>query len=119
MEWDAFLSERPIGVLATVGADGFPHAVPVEVVVRDGLVYAWAESDSVKVRNVRRENRAAMLAYKGNSGTLVRGAARLLTAEDPSYEAITRAFLEKYQREEIFGNDTLIEISPERTSVWE
>ena len=87
--------------------------------MRDGFVYAWAESDSVKVRNVRRESRAAMLAYKGNDGVLVRGAARLLTADDDTYEPITKAFLEKYHREEIYGNDTLIEISPERTSVWE
>lgn len=119
MEWDAFLSERPIAVLATVGADGFPHAVPVEVVVRDGLVYAWAQADSVKVRNVRRESRAALMAYKGNSGALVRGAARLIAVDDPSYEPITRAFLEKYDREETYGNDTLIAIAPERTAVWE
>jgi len=119
VEWDAFLSERPLAVLATVGADGTPHAVPVEVVVRDGKVYAWAESDSVKVRNVARSGRAAMLGYKGNGGALVRGRARLLTADDGSYGPITRTFLEKYDREESYGNDTLVEITPERTAVWE
>ncbi|MGH2783713.1 MAG: pyridoxamine 5'-phosphate oxidase family protein [Actinomycetota bacterium] len=119
MEWDAFLSERSLGVLATVGADGDAHAVPVEVLVRDGKVYVWSEGDSVKVRNVARSGRASMLAYKGNAGTLVRGPARLITADDAAYEPISRGFLLKYDREEIFGNDTLIEITPERTAVWE
>jgi nitroimidazol reductase NimA-like FMN-containing flavoprotein (pyridoxamine 5'-phosphate oxidase superfamily) len=119
VDWDAFLSERPIAVLATVGADADAHAVPVEVVVRDGKVYAWAEGDSVKVRNVRRTGRASLMAYKGNDGALVRGSARLLTADDPGYEPVTRAFLDKYDREETYGNDTLIEITPERTAVWE
>lgn len=119
MDWVAYLTERPLGVLATVGADGTPHAVPVEVLVHAGKVYAWCEGDSVKVSNVRRSGRAAMLAYKGSGGVLVRGSTRLLTASDPSYEAITRGFLTKYSREETYGNDTLVEITPERTTEWE
>ncbi len=115
----ALLAERPIGVIATVGPDGTPHAVPVEMLVRDGKVYAWVESGSVKARNVGREGRAALTAYKGGAGALVRGPARLLTATDPSYEAIARGFLQKYDREEVYGNDTLIEITPERATAWE
>ncbi|HJR18827.1 MAG TPA: pyridoxamine 5'-phosphate oxidase family protein [Actinomycetota bacterium] len=119
MEWDAFLSERPLAVLATVGRDGYAHAVPVEVLVRDGKVYAWVEGGSVKAGNVGRSGKASMLSYKGNAGTLVRGPARLINAEDPMYEPVSRGFLSKYEREETFGNDTLIEITPERIAVWE
>lgn len=119
MDWEAFLTDRPLGVIATVGPDGTPHAVPVEVFVRDGKVYAWCEGWSVKVRNARRTGRAALVAYKGRAGTLVRGPARLLTGADPAYESITREFLRKYEREETYGNDTLIEITPERVSAWE
>lgn len=114
-----FIAERPLGVLATVGPDGTPHVVPVEVLVRDGKVYAWSEGDSVKVRNAKRTGRAAVMAYKGTSGALVRGPARLLTAADPSYASITRGFLDKYDREETFGNDTLVEVTPERVTSWE
>ena len=113
------MAERPLGVLATVGRDGTPHAVPVEVLVADGKVYAWAESDSVKVSNVRRNGKAAMLAYKGRGAALVRGPARLLTADDPSYGSITARFLAKYNREENFGNDVLVEIAPQRVTSWE
>ena len=113
------MAERPLGVLATVGRDGTPHAVPVEVVVYGGKVYAWCESDSVKVANVRRNGKAAMLAYKGVGAALVRGPARVLTGENASYADITQTFLAKYNREETFGNDVLVEITPERVTSWE
>ena len=79
MEWIPFLAERPIAVLATVGRDGTPHAVPVEVLVYGGKPYAWCESDSMKVANVRRTGKAALLGYKGTSAALVRGPARVDT----------------------------------------
>lgn len=119
MEALAFIADRPLGVLATVGTDGWPHVVPIEVLVRDGKVYCWCEGDSVKARNAKRSGRAAIMAYKGTDGALVRGPIRALTAADPSYEAIARGFLDKYQREETFGNDTLIEVTPERVATWE
>lgn len=119
MEWEAFLAERPLGVLATVGRDGLPHAVPVEVVVYGGKVYAWCESNSAKVANVKREGKAAMLGYKGVSAALVRGPARVLTADNASYQDITDSFLAKYKREETFGNDVLVEITPERVTAWD
>lgn len=115
----AFLADRPIAVLATVGRDGSPHAAPVEVLVRDGKVYCWCESESVKVRNVKRSGRAALTAYKGGAGALVRGSARVLDEADPSYPVIAQGFLDKYQREEVYGNDAIVEITPERATAWE
>lgn len=115
-DWQAFLSERPIGVIATVAPDGTPHAVPVEVVVDAGLVYCWCKATSAKARNAARAARAALVAYKGEAFVLVRGPARALTAKDEPYERITRAFLTKYRREETYGNDTLVEITPARVS---
>jgi general stress protein 26 len=113
------MAERPLGVLATIGRDGLPHAVPVEVLVHDGKVYAWSEGDSAKVANVKRTGKAALVAYKGVAAALVRGPARLVRDDDPSYGTITKAFLAKYKREENYGNDTLIEITPERVAAWE
>jgi PPOX class probable F420-dependent enzyme len=114
--WEEFLAERPIAVLATVSADGMPHAVPVEVLVRDGRVYCWCQSSSHKAHNVAREGRAALVAYKSRDGVLVRGPARLIPAGEDGYEEIARAFLDKYKREERYGNDVLIEITPDRVT---
>jgi nitroimidazol reductase NimA-like FMN-containing flavoprotein (pyridoxamine 5'-phosphate oxidase superfamily) len=119
MGWQEWLAERPIAVLATTSADGTPHAVPVEVVVDADLVYAWCESWSVKIRNIARTGTAAMVAYRGHAFVLVRGRARLLGDGDASYGRVTDMFLKKYDREESYGNDTLIEIAPDRVSAWE
>ena len=102
--------------MTTVGTDGTPHAVPVEVVVDRGRVYVWCHATSVKARNAGRAGRAALVGYKGHAFVLVRGAARLLTAADNVTARIAKIFLDKYEREETYGNDTLIEIEPERIS---
>lgn len=90
--------------------------MPVEVVVDGGRAYVWCHATSVKARNAAREGRAALVAYKGHAFALVRGSARLLSAADDGYERITAAFLAKYDRDESYGNDRLIEITPERVS---
>lgn len=118
-DWAEFLAERPIAVLATVGPDGSPHATPVEVVVRDGKVHVWCHASSRKARNAAREGRAALTAYKGHPGVLVRGPVRLIPKGEPGYDEITREFLRKYDREETYGNDLVIEITPERVSRWD
>lgn len=117
--WDEFLSERPLGVFATVGAEGMPHAVPVEVVVRDGRAYVWCRSSSRKARNAAREGRAALVAYKQNDGVLLRGRVRLIAEGEDGYEGITGAFLKKYERAETYGNDLLIELSPHRITTFD
>lgn len=118
MPWEEFLSARPLGVIATVGAEGMPHAVPVEVIVRDGRAYVWCKGTSRKARNAGRDGRAALVAYKMNDGVLLRGRVRLIGADEPGYDAITKAFLAKYERNETYGNDTLIEITPHRVTTF-
>ena len=114
-DWEDFLNERPLAVIATVDATGLPHAVPAEVVVEDGKVYTWGHAGSVRVRNVAANGTAALTAYKGQTSfVMVRGAARTFGAEDPRYEALTKRFLAKYEREETYGNDTILEITPEK-----
>lgn len=95
-----------------MSADGTPHAVPVEVVVDDGTAYVWCKARSVKARNVARDGRAAITAYKSNDFVLVRGPARLLDDSDPAYARVTTLFLTKYDRTEAYGNDRLIAITP-------
>ncbi|HEX9775479.1 MAG TPA: pyridoxamine 5'-phosphate oxidase family protein [Actinomycetota bacterium] len=114
--WESWLGERRLAVVATAGADGMPHAVPVEVVVDAGKAYVWCRASSVKARQAARSGTAAIVAYKNLDFVLLRGTARILTASDPSYERLTNAFLAKYERTETYGNDALIQITPERIS---
>ena len=93
--------------------DGTPHAVPVEVLVRNDKVYVWAQATSQKARNAARALRAGLVGYKGHAFVSVRGPVNIISLGDPGYDDITRGFLDKYEREETYGNDTLIEITPE------
>ena len=100
-------------MIATPRADGSLHAVPVEVLVRDDKIYVWSEAKSQKARNAKRELRAALVGYKGHAFVSVRGPVSIISIGEPGYDEITRGFLDKYEREESYGNDTLIEITPE------
>jgi hypothetical protein len=114
-DWQAFLSERPIGIIATVGRDGIPHAVPVEVLVHEGRVWVWCESFSVKARNATREGRAAIVAYKGHEAVLVRGSVEIVRRGEGGYDDVVAGFRAKYaHRNDPHENDTLIGLSPDR-----
>lgn len=60
-EWREFVSAgRRTGTLATVRADGRPHAVPVWFVLDGDDVLFNTGENTVKGRNMRREPRAAL-----------------------------------------------------------
>jgi nitroimidazol reductase NimA-like FMN-containing flavoprotein (pyridoxamine 5'-phosphate oxidase superfamily) len=111
--WSEFLNRCLIVVLTTVSADGSPHAVPIEVLVRDDRIYSWTEDDSVKAANVRRERRAAVTGYMGNLFAMARGTARTIEPREKAYKGLADGFLQKYNREEVYGNNLFIELAPE------
>ena len=84
--------------------------------VEGGLVYSWCKSGSARLSNIERTGRAAIVAYKGHAFVMVRGAARLLGETDQPYALISQMFLDKYAREETYGNDTLVELTPEHVT---
>lgn len=92
--------------------------MPVEVLARNEKVYVWCSARSVKGRNAALGGKAAVTAYKGPAGILVRGAIRLIPKGARGYDELAKAFLKKYQREETYGNDLMIEVKPERVSEW-
>ena len=53
--------ERPlVAVMVTLRADGSPHAIPVWYEYRDGDFLVFTSSTFVRVKNLRRDNRAAI-----------------------------------------------------------
>src|SRR5205807_3148847 len=83
LTWQEFLTERPIAVIATPRTDGTPHAVPVEVLVRNDKVYCWCQRTSQKARNAARARRAAMVGYKGHAFVSVRGPVNIIGIGEP------------------------------------
>lgn len=116
MTWEEWLSERPLAVIATTGVDGMPHAVPVELVVAYEVVWSWCSASAARVANIARTGSAAIVAYKGDAFVLVRGPARAVDATGHLYDDVTALFLTKYKRDETYGNDTLIAVTPERVT---
>ena len=55
-----FLDEAHIAHLVTVRPDGRPHVAPVWFLEEDGRAFVMTDSNSVKVRNIRRDPTVAL-----------------------------------------------------------
>jgi PPOX class probable F420-dependent enzyme len=53
-EPDAMFAEAPVAMLATVGAAGAPHVVPVVFAVHGGVVYTAVDAKRKSTRKLRR-----------------------------------------------------------------
>ncbi len=107
----AYLREQKLGRMATTGADGAPHVVPVGYGVDDATgsidIIGYQLRDSKKFRDLTRDPRIAFVVddvlppWKPR-GIEIRGTAQMLLADDPAV-GVTR--------------DT-IRITPQRINAW-
>jgi pyridoxamine 5'-phosphate oxidase family protein len=77
-----FLRAQRIGRVATVGASGWPHVVPVMYEVDEEGAFSF-DVDGVKLRNLTGEPRAAFVvdAMGPKRGVAVQGRAELIAPE--------------------------------------
>jgi len=77
-----FLRSQRIGRLATVGPSGWPHVVPVMYTMNDDGSLDF-DVDGVKLRNLSREARAAMVvdAMGPRRGVAMQGRVELIAPE--------------------------------------
>lgn len=77
-----FLRSQRLARLATVGASGWPHVVPVMYTMNDDGSLDF-DVDGVKLRNLTREPRAAMVvdAMGPKRGIAMQGSVELIAAE--------------------------------------
>ncbi len=59
-EIDAYLQEVHVAHMVTVRPDGRPHVAPVWFLEEDGQAFVMADTNAVKVRNVRRNPDVAL-----------------------------------------------------------
>jgi PPOX class probable F420-dependent enzyme len=69
----AFLGQERVVTVATQGADGWPHLMPLWYAVRDGELWAWTYGKSQKVRNLERESRCTLQVEAGETYDELRG----------------------------------------------
>lgn len=77
--WERERLERAVGVVATVGPDGGPHAAPVIVWFEGDDLRFETEHDARKYKNLTANPRVAVCVYGSPKwGVVVRGLAEVL-----------------------------------------
>lgn len=119
----ARLADEQIAWLGTTGRDGYPHAVPVWFLWRDGRAIVFSEPATAKVRNIRADHRVVFHLEAGEDGeqvAVLRGVASI--SADPT-EVWLHSVGEDYARKYAGGlaglNLTLEQMAERYTVVLE
>ncbi|HLC40638.1 MAG TPA: pyridoxamine 5'-phosphate oxidase family protein [Methylomirabilota bacterium] len=114
--------------VATVGASGMPHLVPVCHVVMNGKIYFASGGDGKKVLNLKANSRLALTVdlYSDDwvqlKGVMVQGKAQLIT-KGPAFRKIRARLYTKYPQypEEAAldeSDSVIIEVTPTHVFSW-
>lgn len=106
--------------ICTVCADGRPHSVPVWGAWVDGELYFGTDKNSVKARNIARDNRVALHLDSGDETVIFEG--RLVEAKvsESLYRKIAARYIEKYVLDPELDDsgDLLLRLLPEKVMAW-
>ena len=122
IEWER------VSRVATSGASGMPHLVPVCHVLIDGKIYFASGNDGKKVLNLKVNDRIALTVdlYSDNwahlKGVMVQGRAKLI-AKGPRFRKVRARLYAKYpQYPKLAALDesgsVIVEVNPTRVFSW-
>jgi len=126
---DEFLKTQKILHLTTIGSKKIPHVVPVWYLYSSKKIYIGTNTKTKKAQNVKRNNKVAFCVDVGvNSpifGVMGYGNAKVIL-ENNKVKRIAKKILARYFKSlqnksavELLDNtDCIIEIIPEKFSVW-
>jgi nitroimidazol reductase NimA-like FMN-containing flavoprotein (pyridoxamine 5'-phosphate oxidase superfamily) len=126
---DEFLKTQKILHLTTIGSKNIPHIVPVWYLYSLKKIYIGTNTKTKKAQNVRKNNKVAFCVDVGvNSpifGVMGQGKANIIL-ENSKVKKIAKKILVRYFKSlqnksavELLDNtDCIIEIIPEKFSVW-
>ena len=86
-----FVMGTHFAALSTLHKDGSPHTTPVWYMYDDGKFIVNTSLGRVKVKNVKRDDRVALLVHEEYSYVLVEGRARFAKERDPLKDIETLA----------------------------
>ena len=78
-----FVMVKHFAAFSTIHRDGSPHTTPIWYMYDDGKFIVNTSLDRVKVKNVMRDDRVALLVHEGYSYLLIEGRARIAKERDP------------------------------------
>lgn len=93
----AFIQSNEVCRLATASRDGLPHVVPVNYIFLDGYFYVATDYDAKKFRNVKENNRVALLVdtVKPNRAVLIEGVTHIID-RGPEFRRLYPIFYKKF-----------------------
>ena len=127
---DEFLKEQKILRLATVGKNKTPHISPVWYRYSGKKFYIGTNTKTKKAQNVKKNNKVSCCIDVGVNapniyGVLVQGNANLIT-DNSKVKTIAKKILSRYfktlenksAKELLDDTDCIIEVIPEKFTVW-
>ena len=126
---DEFLKTQKVLRLATIGSNKTPHIVPVWYMYSSKKIYIGTNTRTQKAKNVKKNNKVAFCVDMGiNSpiyGVMGQGNANIIL-ENIRVKQIAKKILARYFKsmqdksaiELIDNTNCIIEVIPEKLSVW-
>ena len=127
---DEFLKDQKILRLATIGKNKTPHIAPVWYRYSGKKFYIGTNTKTKKAQNVKKNNKVSCCVDVGVNapniyGVLVQGNANLIT-DNSKVKTIAKKILLRYfktlesksAKELLNDTDCIIEIIPEKFTVW-
>jgi len=127
---DEFLKSQKVLRLATIGKNKTLHIVPVWYLYREKKIYIGTNTSTIKAKNVKADKRAAFCVDVGVNapniyGVMGQGDANLIL-EKNKVKTIAKKILLRYfktlksksAKELLDDTNCIIEIIPEKFSVW-
>ena len=128
----AFLDGVPalLGVVGSLGEDGYPHLVPVWYHYDGEKVHIWTLESRTWVQNLARDNRAAFSVQEDavtSRGISIKGRAEISTGDDEWVQQEIRRITRRYITDEAQVEPyisawmhlrTIVSIKPEKISAW-
>src|SRR5262249_44406238 len=88
-----FLARARTMMLCTIDKDGYPHAVAMAYMVKDGCIYMTSFRKAQKVVNIRRNPKVAVMvesgmAYNELKGVMIRGRCEIIDDPDEVWKVM-------------------------------
>ncbi|MDJ0781491.1 MAG: pyridoxamine 5'-phosphate oxidase family protein [Desulfosarcinaceae bacterium] len=120
------LATAPEGVLATVGRDNAPYAVPLNYAYHQGAIYFHCAPTGHKLDNIRHNSKVSFCVIKESAiipakfsthfkSVVVFGTAQEVTAEEK--EAGLFALVHKYAEDHLAAGEKYIQAAAHKTAV--
>ena len=120
-DWvDAQLHKARNYWICSVCGDGSPHSVPVWGAWVEGSLYFGTDKNSVKARNIARDNRIVVHLDSGDETLIIEGAVAVAEIPEPLLVKIAGRYIEKYALDPQLdaSDDLLLRLIPKKVMAW-